>query len=146
MSRLQKSNLLRWIFTGTLSKLRKCFPLYCVQGNFAIFPCTKYKGSMKIGESLVLSTRDYFVLKLKNKSYVLKHHIVQCLNFQKQFFESTHKILGLMCYFILNKCEVRRPNFKFIFLYVLCFLHFFIFLYFCTFCTFVLSHLVGRCI
>ena len=31
------------------------------------------------------------------------------------------------------KCEVRRPNFKFIFLYILCFLHFFIFLYFCTF-------------
>ena len=54
----------------------------------------------------------------------------------------------------INKCEVRRPNFKFIFLYILCFLHFFIFLYFCTFvllyfctfCTFVLSHLVGRCI
>ena len=32
-----------------------------------------------------------------------------------------------------NKCEVRRPNFKFIFLYVFRFLHFFIFLYFCTF-------------
>ena len=105
MSRLQKSNLLRWIFTGTLSKLRKCFPLYCVQGNLARFPCTQYKGSMKIGESLVLSTREFgdslvlvqgnpriykgiqefpctqykglFCFKTKNKSYVPKHHIVQ---------------------------------------------------------------------
>ena len=54
-------------------------PLYCVQGNLARFPRTQYKGSMKIGESLVLSTRDYFVLKLNNKSYVLKHHIVHWL-------------------------------------------------------------------
>ena len=49
-----------------------------------------------------------------------------------------------------NKSEVRRPNFKFIFLYVLCFLHFFIFLYFCTFvllyfCTFVLLYFLYFC-
>ena len=53
------------------------------------------------------------------------------------------------------KCEVQRPNFKFIFFvrfvlftFFFIFLYFctFVLLYFCTFCTFVLSHLVGRCI
>ena len=44
-----------------------------------------------------------------------------------------------------NKCEVRRPNFKFIFLYVLCFLHFFYFSVLLYFCTFVLLYFLYFC-
>ena len=55
---------LRYTFTGTLSKLRKCFPLYCLQGNLGKFPCTPYKGSMKIENSLVLCTIPYILIPL----------------------------------------------------------------------------------
>ena len=106
MSRFQKY-FFRWTFTGALSKLRKCSPLYWVQGNFHKFsynqykgfPCTEYRGIL---DSLVLVTSEDIYLCIY---WCLPSQNFICLN-----FSGANIVMDGWLFLLSSHCSQRWMN------------------------------------